>query len=128
MGSQTSILMSESLLGRSVAATRQKAGRLAGETVALNPPAGMLNAPAATVWARVMVVSGNFRDARRSQVAAWVAAGQIRAIAAKAVHRFGSIFESIIYAPSGIAHAWMSRGERRPRDRYRPASKVIGFL
>src|SRR5579859_6572778 len=97
MGSQTSILMSESLLRRKVAAMRQKAGRLAGETEAgMNPPAGMLNAPAATVWAMVIVVSGNLRDARFSHVAAGAAAGQ-RATAAKTVHRFDSMFESIIY-------------------------------
>src|ERR1700733_13038420 len=70
-GSQTSILMSESLLGRRVAATRQKAGRLLGETGdGMNPPGGMANARAATGWATVMVVSGSARDARLSQVAA----------------------------------------------------------
>src|ERR1700677_3137083 len=92
-GSQTSILMSESLLGRKVAATRQKAGRLLGETGdGMNPPPGMLNAPAATVCASVMVVSGSARDARLSQVAAVAWAAPERAIAvntviAKTIHR-----------------------------------------
>jgi hypothetical protein len=36
----------------------------------INPPPGIVNAPGATFWARVMVVSGNARDARLSQVAA----------------------------------------------------------
>src|ERR1044071_5882131 len=66
-GNHTSILMSESGVGFTVAAIRQKAGR------SLNcappprppPPAGA-KAPAATVWAMVTVASGSFRAARLS--------------------------------------------------------------
>src|ERR1700733_1805398 len=100
VGSHTSILISESLLGRSVAATRQKAGRLFGEMGnGMNPPGGMVKAPAATVWAKVMVVSGSFNAARLSQEAARRCAAPKIARAAKRavkVHRFESIFESII--------------------------------
>src|SRR5213594_1235445 len=64
-GSQTSILISESLLGFNVAATRQNAGR------SLNPPPPRpppcVNAPAATACAVVIVVSGSLREARLSQ-------------------------------------------------------------
>ena len=91
-GSHTSILMSESLLGVSVAATRQKAGSAANAWAAAppRPPAaarpsggawpsaprwppapprfatGGVNAPAATVWAAVMVVFGSARADRLS--------------------------------------------------------------
>src|ERR1051326_5076966 len=66
-GTQTSTLISESLVGFKVAATRQNAGR------SLNcappprppPPAGA-KAPAATVWAMVTVAFGSFRAARLS--------------------------------------------------------------
>src|SRR5580765_2384882 len=52
-GSQTSILMSESAEGVSVAATRQKDGRLA-KTFAPRPPRpGAVNAPGATICASV---------------------------------------------------------------------------
>jgi hypothetical protein len=97
--------MSESLLGRRVAATRQKAGRLLGETGdGMNPPAGIVNAPAATVCAKVMVVSGSARDARLSQVAA-VASGApesaiaVNALIAKTFHRFKSISNRLYTVP-----------------------------
>src|SRR5439155_12768959 len=75
-GSQTSILISDSLDGFKVAAIRQNAGR------SLNcappprppPPAGA-NPPAATVCARVTVVSESLRAARLSHGAA--AAGRV---------------------------------------------------
>jgi hypothetical protein len=62
--------MSESLVGLIVAATRQKAGKSLKLTGALSGPVGIgdTNAPAATDSATVIVVSGSFRDARRSQV------------------------------------------------------------
>src|SRR5712691_8523070 len=62
--------MSESLVGLSVAATRQNAGRLLKACVAAGgaaapPAAGGLNAPALTACARVMVVFGRVSsDAR----------------------------------------------------------------
>jgi hypothetical protein len=82
-GIQTSILMSESVDGFSVAATRQNAGRplaactkVAGAGV---PPAaiGIVNAPASTARASVIVVFGSASDARLSHVwpAAWAATG-----------------------------------------------------
>src|SRR6266850_2973583 len=68
-GNQTSIVISESLDGFSVAATRQNAGRLAYE----NPrprAAGLTNAPGGTVCASVIVVFGSESAARLSHVAA----------------------------------------------------------
>ena len=70
-GSQTSILMSESLEGLSVAATRQNAGRSANcAPPPPRPPAGGVNAPAATGCAIVMVASGSLSELRLSHVAA----------------------------------------------------------
>ncbi len=57
--------MSESLDGFSVAATRQNAGKLI--SVALN---GVVNEPAGTACAIVIVVFGSESDARLSHVAA----------------------------------------------------------
>lgn len=59
-GSQTSILMSESGDGVRVAVTRQKAGRVV-KGLGPRPGAGGVKAPAATVWAAVMVVVGSLR-------------------------------------------------------------------
>src|SRR5687767_5263314 len=70
-GSQTSILMSESADGLSVAATRQNAGRSVNcapppRPVAAapppRPPAGGVNAPAGTSCAIVIVASVSFRE------------------------------------------------------------------
>src|SRR5438046_2705092 len=83
-GIQTSILMSESLVGFSVAATRQNAGSALNAAPGPRPPraAGGVNSPAPTGCASVMVVSGNASDARLSQVAAAAArAGTHRTIA-----------------------------------------------
>src|ERR1700761_1425893 len=89
-GSQTSILMSESLVGFNVAAIRQKAGRdlrSGGAPKKLPPPpappgrppgppppggawrgvAGIWNAPAGTVCAMVIILSGRVSFARLSQ-------------------------------------------------------------
>src|SRR6202049_3150350 len=87
---QTSILMSESVDGFSVAATRQNAGRsLTACTKAVGagvPPAamGIVNAPASTARASVIVVFGSASDARLSHVwpAAWVATGAATSSAA----------------------------------------------
>src|SRR5215510_12601475 len=70
-GIHTSILMSESGVGFTVAAMRQKAGRSANCAPPPRPPppAGA-NAPAATVCASVIVVSASFREDRLSQGAA----------------------------------------------------------
>src|SRR6266705_1114861 len=71
-GIQTSILMSESLDGFRVAATRQNAGRLrkacaaAGRGAAPPTGAGGVNSPASTAFANVIAAPGRVRDARVS--------------------------------------------------------------
>src|SRR5271170_6024912 len=70
-GSQTSILMSESDDGASVAITRQNSGRpLKGARLTGNPPgaAGGVKAPAATLRAEVIVTFGRLTLERLSQV------------------------------------------------------------
>ena len=64
--------MSESLEGVRVAATRQKAGTFENcEAKVVEPPdEGGIKAPAATVFADVIVVFGNLREARLSHDAA----------------------------------------------------------
>src|SRR5215471_19326465 len=65
-GSQTSILISESLVGFRVAATRQNAGK--SEAGAAPPrPAGSVSRPASMAWAIVMVVFDSAIDERLSQ-------------------------------------------------------------
>src|SRR2546430_9451270 len=64
-GSQTSILMSESDEGVSVAATRQKAGNWLNCGTA-GPVPARVNPPAGTVWAKVIEVFGSVRDDRLS--------------------------------------------------------------
>src|SRR6266576_6339272 len=62
-GIQTSILMSESDEGVSVAATRQKVGSWLNCGVAGSVP-GRANVPVGTTWARVIEVFGSARDNR----------------------------------------------------------------
>src|ERR1044071_55034 len=69
-GSHTSILISESLAGFRVAATRQNAGRFLVAAAGMPKADGGTNAPASTGCASVMVVSSSFSAARLSQVAA----------------------------------------------------------
>src|SRR6188768_3688405 len=69
IGSQTSILMSDSLVGVSVAATRQNAGRSA--SAAPPRPPACARAPAATDAANVTVPFVSLADDRLSQVAAY---------------------------------------------------------
>src|SRR5258708_3016959 len=71
-GIHTSILISESEDGVSVAATRQKAGRFTYGFAPLPPPRapGAWNAPAATVSAVVIVTFWSFRFLTLSQPAA----------------------------------------------------------
>src|SRR5688572_15536919 len=87
-GSQSSILMSDSLLGVSVAATRQNAGRSANALPPPRPPrppAGGVKAPAATDCAAVTVAPVSLRAARLSHVAAEAgAASTIRTAATAA--------------------------------------------
>src|SRR5262245_23888463 len=72
MGSHTSILMSESLDGVSVAVTRQKAGSLAkiGSGPLAGCAPGAVNVPAATGCALVTFALGRLSAAIDSQVAA----------------------------------------------------------
>src|ERR1700733_12219313 len=65
VGSQTSILMSESAEGVSVAATRQKVGSWLNCGVA-GPVPGRVNAPAGTTWTRLIEVFGSARDDKLS--------------------------------------------------------------
>src|SRR5207253_1075828 len=72
-GSQTSILMSESDDGVSVAATRQKAGSWLNCGTA-GPVPGRVNPPAGTIWANVIEVVESARDDMLSHDAAAVRA------------------------------------------------------
>src|SRR6185436_7022854 len=71
-GSQTSILMSESLDGFSVAATRQNAGSVLAASPPRPPPRapGCVKPPAGTACARVIAVLGSVNDIRLSQLVA----------------------------------------------------------
>src|SRR5439155_9580051 len=69
-GSQTSILMSESDEGVSVAATRQKAGKRLNCCTAAGPIPGSVNPPAGTIWAKVIEVFGSTRADKLSHDAA----------------------------------------------------------
>jgi hypothetical protein len=69
-GSQTSILISESLEGFSVAVTRQNAGKSLSGIGVPRAPAGGVNSPAAIVFADVIVVLGSLSPPRLSHVAA----------------------------------------------------------
>src|SRR5215831_9365625 len=63
-GSQTSNLISESLVGRDVAVTRQNGGRVLKSTEGrMGIPEGGANVPAGTSSASVIVVSANLRFA-----------------------------------------------------------------
>src|SRR5215510_1130495 len=72
-GSQTSILMSESEEGLSVAATRQNAGNWLN-CCAAGPVPGGLNPPAGTICAKVIEVFGSARDDNLSHDAAALSA------------------------------------------------------
>src|SRR4030042_1617281 len=82
-GIQTSILISESGVGVSVAVTRQKAGAFLktasppGPPI-ISPPAGGVNWPAPTRDAEGIFPSDSVSDARLSQVAGAPAAGKAR--------------------------------------------------
>src|SRR5690349_5016790 len=70
-GNQTSILISESLVGFNVASTRQKEGRSLYPAFGFGPrPPGSVKAPASTACAKVIVVFGRASEVRLSQVAA----------------------------------------------------------
>src|SRR5712692_2277937 len=78
-GNHTSILMSESLVGVSVAATRQNSGNCANGFEPPRPPpalpAGGVNCPAATVRASVTAALGCPHDMRLSHDAALARTG-----------------------------------------------------
>src|SRR6185503_147142 len=77
-GIQTSMRMSESLVGCSDAVTRQNAGRLAsaGFGAAVGAAPGGVNAPAGCAAAERILVLGTVNVARLSHVAAAAAAGK----------------------------------------------------
>src|SRR6476469_671347 len=78
-GSQTSNLISESLVGRDVALTRQNAGRVLKSTGGpMGTPGGSTKVPAGTICAWVIVVSGNLRFARLEHSCAVKAAVAVR--------------------------------------------------
>ena len=82
-GIQTSNLISESVEGLVITATRQKAGRSLAATLVMPPREsgdgkgdGGVNAPAETIWAKVIVVFGSLSAIRLSQAVAAVSCGQ----------------------------------------------------
>src|SRR5260370_4153753 len=77
-GSQSSILISESDVGLSVAATRQKAGRRLKSCCCGGGAFGWVNSPAGTRAVRVMDVLGSARVASESQFAASSGAVRLR--------------------------------------------------
>src|SRR5262252_2441010 len=87
------MLISESVLGLIVAATRQNAGRSANAFPPPPRPAGAAaNFPASTDCASVIVVSASFNPARASQFGAadavdWMASNSTNAAAARPVIR-----------------------------------------
>src|SRR5579862_4207344 len=96
--SQTSILMSESLDGVSVAMTRQKAGRPLKSSAFDRPgpgTAGGVNAPAATLCADVMVTFGKLSLERLSHVDPPVAAAisEAGSNSVTATNNFGRNFD-----------------------------------
>src|SRR5687767_13488243 len=78
LGIQTSILMSESRVGVSVAATRQKAGSFAAAGGTLPLAVGGENWPAPTTTACVTATFDSFSAARLSHVAAVTGDGPAR--------------------------------------------------
>src|SRR4030042_1028474 len=106
-GIQTSILISESGVGVSVAVTRQKAGAFLKTASPPGPPiigmpTGGVNWPAATRDAEVIFPSGSSSDARVSQVAGGAGAGKenntilIRAVEMIRIKLF-NISDSLFY-------------------------------
>src|ERR1700722_4198336 len=94
-GIQTSILISESAVGLSVGATRQKPGRSAtfGGREPGNAgmaPGGNMSCPAGTDWAKVTVECGSGSFARLSQVPA-AASGEESAIT-RTRHRICTLY------------------------------------
>src|SRR3954465_8064322 len=78
MGSQSSILISESPDGFKVAAIRQKAGTVKG-AAPLPPRPACGSSPAGTVCASVMAVFSKASEARLSQDVPWAKAAQPKA-------------------------------------------------
>src|SRR5262245_21790419 len=92
-GIQTSILISESLDGVRVAATRQNAGKFAkGFPPRPARPAGSVNCPAPTVWASVTATCGCENDERLSQGAP-IAGAAIRRKASASFTALPDLFE-----------------------------------
>src|SRR5262245_46831777 len=98
-GNQTSILMSESAEGLSVAATRQNAGNWLNCGVGAVPVPGRLNPPAGTIWARVIDVFGSARDDKLSHDAAPSARPPIMSISARRAAHDPPVTVFIAYPP-----------------------------
>src|SRR2546428_13080976 len=114
--------MSESLEGVRVAATRQKGGRVENCEAAIAEPPGVggVKAPAATVFADVIVVFGNLREARLSQGAARAGDGVRAAItrtARKPIRLWAEMTVSALTQerPARFmrAYSWGSNGSSR---------------
>src|ERR1035437_1941137 len=107
--------MSESLEGVRVAATRQKAGRVENrEAVVAEPPAvGSVKAPAATVFADVIVAFGSLREVRLSQGAARTG-DTVRPAITRTASRPIKLFGEMTGAPP-FSHSFRRRRPCRPR-------------
>src|SRR5438046_1196783 len=102
-GSHTSILMCDSGVGFTVAATRQKAGTVSdGGAAPARPWApGSVKGPAGTAVADVIVVSGSARLARLSHVAGAADAGAPDAETSPTLHKRTKSRRRIMSASSG---------------------------
>src|SRR5260221_5549930 len=103
-GIHTSILISESELGRTVAATRQKAGSCRNAVCCPGLRLGSVKAPAATASVLSMVVAGRESADRPSQLAP-KAAGTARSSAKIKVVDTGPPLDSVLRGcPPVMAH------------------------
>src|SRR5207249_8516304 len=124
-GSHTSTLISESLDGFSVAATRQNAGSCLKATfccAAPRPAAGSENCPAATVSANVIVVFSSETDFRLSHVAAATGVGANEIIVTASTTKTKLKYASSLLTPSAVYFGNVprilnSRVGVRPRNR-----------
>src|SRR5579859_6171555 len=116
--------MSESLEGVSVAATRQNAGTFENcEAAEAGPPGmGSLKEPAATVFADVIVVSGNLNEARLSHEAAKTG-DAVRQNIANVVNM--RIFLAATSPPSLISAAVQPRTKTRNDSVAAPARRLF---
>src|SRR6185503_2652867 len=117
-GSQTSILMSESLVGFNVAATRQNAGSAEKSPPSLWSPG--VNAPACTGAAAVMVARGSAIFARLLHEPAWATTAAGAASHASASERRPPAI-ILMTAPCMLSAIDAMRAGDDPGDRRTPA-------